>query len=127
MGLFSKAEYIEVILPFVYDDNLEDADACVMTIEAYGRILDTHKYCYASFETNAKAYDALSALLLAAEQKFVKVIAKVKNGAVKDFKIDLKDMAERFHDPRFEKISLLGWGLNDESFRDLERRAEKQK
>lgn len=51
------------------------------------------------------------------------MIAKVKNGIVKDFKIDLKDLAERLHDKRFEKISLLGWGLNETSFAEIPQQA----
>lgn len=121
MGLFSKAEYIAVELPYVYEEDAEDTEACIISIEAYGRILDVYKYCYASFELGLNHYDELSKLLITADKKFVKVIAKVKNGIVKDFKIDLKDLAERFGDKRLEKISLLGWGLNDKSFRELKK------
>lgn len=115
MGLFSKAEYFEVVLPFLYDDNYEDVECCVISIEAYGRNIDNYQYCYASFEVSTKHYEELSKLLLTAEQKQVNVIIKVKNGIAKDFKIDLKDLAERFQDKRFEKIALLGWGFNDKS------------
>lgn len=109
MGLFSKAEYIEVILPFIYDDNPNDVDACIISIEAYGLILDDYKYCYASFEVGIADYDSLLKLLVSGHKKFVKVIVKVKNGTAKDFKIDLDDLAERFNDKRIEKLSLLGW------------------
>lgn len=115
MGLFSKAEYLEVVLPFLCDNSSDDIAACIISIEAYGRIIDEYKYCYASYEVNANHYDELSKLLITTEEKLVKMIVKVKNGIVKDFKLDLNDLAERFHDKRFEKIILLGWGLNDKS------------
>lgn len=115
MGLFSKPEYLEIVLPYLYDDCPEDVETCVISIEAYGRIMDDYHYCYASFEVRVNHYDELSKLLITAEQNLVKVIVKVKNGIAKDFKIDLQDLAERFHDKRFEKIELLAWGFNDKS------------
>lgn len=123
MGLFSKSEYLEVVLPFIYEENSEDAEACIISIEAYGHILDEYKYCYASFEVGINDYDELSMLLIKSDKKFLKVISKVKNGAAKDFKIDLKDLAERFNDKRFEKIGLIGWGLNEKSFIELNNKA----
>lgn len=117
MGLFSKTEYLEVVLLFIYDDSSEDADACVISIEACGRIFDEYKYFYASFEAGTNHYDELSKRLITTDEKLVKVIIKVKNGIVKDFKIDLNDLAVRFNDKRFEKIALLGWGINDKSFK----------
>lgn len=57
MGLFSKTEYIEAVLPFIWDDNANDVDACAVSIEAYGLILDEYKYCYASFEVGMEHYD----------------------------------------------------------------------
>lgn len=70
---------------------LEDTEACIISIEAFGYILDHRKYCFASFESGVHDYDELSALLRAADHKRVNVIAKVKNGMVKDFKVDLND------------------------------------
>lgn len=119
MGLFSKPELLEIELPFIYVKNAEDEEVYIISIEAYGNILEEYKYCYASFEVKVNDYDELSQLLIASDKKFVNVIIKVKNGKAKDFKIDLVDLAERLSDKRFEKISLLGWGLNDKSFEEL--------
>ena len=46
MGLFSKPEYVEVEMDFVYDicTQPEEVDDGVISIEAYGNILDTYKY-----------------------------------------------------------------------------------
>lgn len=115
MGLFSKPEYIEVVLPFVFDNNAEDEYACLLNIEAFGYILGERKYCFASFDAGVRYYDDLAALLTEADEKLVKVIAKVKNGVVKDFKIDLNDLAERLKDQRFAKLSLSSWGIYDSS------------
>lgn len=119
MGLFAKKEYLEVVLPFLCDRNSADAEACIISIEAYGRILNDYRYCYASFEVCSNDYDELSELLMATDNKLVKVIATVKSGIVKGFKIDLDDLAERYHDKRFGKLALLGWGLNEKSFIEL--------
>lgn len=105
-------------MPFICDDDSKDFDACIVSLEAYGHILDDYKYCYASFEISSDDYNELSQLLNGAEGKKLKIIAKVKNGVVQDFKINLEDLAERFHDHRLKKITLLGWGLNNRSFRE---------
>lgn len=118
MGLFSKPEYIEAVLPFTLDPNEEDVEACIISIEAFGRILDEPNYYYASFECRSDDYDGLAAILDHTDNKLVKVIAKVKNGKIRSFDLDLKDLAVRLGDPRFTKLSMLGYGINGSSFKE---------
>ena len=119
MLFFKKTEYREITLPFIYDNNPEDLYAGLISIEAYGDVLGANKYCYASYLVNLKFIDEISELLKNSSDKTVKVILKIKNEKVKDFKIDLNSLAEAYNDEKFKSFELFGWGLNDESFKDL--------
>ena len=116
---FSKTEYKELELPFVCDINPDDLYAGVVNIEAYGDVFGEIKYCYASFYVNVNDVDELATLLSNSFNNRVNVIFKIKNGKVKSFKIDLESLARIFNDNRFKKIELMGWGINDRSFREL--------
>lgn len=48
-----------------------------------------------------------------------KIIFKTKKGKIKAFKIDLDSLAQAYNDDRFKALKLLGWGVNDSSFRDM--------
>ncbi len=117
---FSKAEHIELLLPFVYDDNPEDynGDVDIITIEAYGSVLGEMKYCYASYFVKNN-FDELRNLIKDTYLKKVKVTFKIKKDKVKDFKIDLQSLANAYCDQRFADLELLCWGLNDKSYREI--------
>ena len=114
---FSKAEYIDVLMPFVLHDNPEDDYACMLSIEAYGTVLGEMKYCYASFSTTPEIYDELKPLLKNNMGKSVQVTFKVKKEKIKSFKIDLESLAIAYNDERFKSLELVGWGLNDNSYK----------
>lgn len=116
---FTKPEFKEIKLSFVYDNNPDDLYAGMVSIEAYGNISGEKKYCYASYLVNTEFIDEISALLNDSYDKTVKVILKIKKGKVKDFKIDLDSLARSYNDERFRSLELVGWGLNDKSFRDF--------
>ncbi len=112
--MFSKATYAEAILPFtVFEPTKEEMDACSIDIEAHGRIGETYKFYYAAIGFKAKDYDELIEILKSAEDKSVKIIAKIKNGKVKSFKIDFLYLAEKFQHKGFEKGEIYGYGINE--------------
>lgn len=112
-------EYKEKMLPFVYDSNTEDLYAGILGIEAYGNILSENKYFYASYEVDVEFIDELATLLKDSYGKEIKFIFKIKKGKIKAFKIDLDSLAKVYNDDRFKKLELLGWGVNDSSFKDM--------
>ena len=115
MSLFAKPEYKEMILPFTCVLMPEDYDACLVGIEAYGNVLGEMKYCYLCYWIRPEYYDEMVYILKNTYDKTVKVIFKIKNGKVKNIKIDLEDLAKICGDDRFQKIELNGWGFNDKS------------
>lgn len=116
---FTKPEYREITLPFIYESNSEDLYAGMISIEAYGNISGEKKYCYASYLVNLEFIDEIAALLTNTSDKTVKVILKIKKEKIKDFKIDLDSLAEAYNDERFKSLELFCWGLNNKSFKDF--------
>ena len=123
--LFAKPDYEEINLPFIFVDDPTDSEAGGISIEAYGQIHREKKYCFASYELkNPKMYDngdyaQLINLLKNSAGKTVKITLKIKKGIPKDFKIDVNSLAEAYGDERFNSLSLLTWGFNDKSFKEL--------
>ena len=118
MGIFSKPEYKEVVFPFLYSFNEGDYDGGILTIEAHGEILGEYKYCSACFLVKSKyldQYDEMSDLLINDPQKLVKVVFRIKDGRVKDFKIDSNSLADAYKDDRFRAMETAGWGMFDKS------------
>lgn len=122
---FTKPTYEEIKLPFRLIDVPDDLEAGLINIEAYGNVFGKNKYCYAFYELkSAKMYDngdfkQMIELLKNSTGKTVKVIIKLKKGVPKDFKIDINSLAEVYCDERFKSLSLLGWGFNDQSYKEL--------
>ena len=123
--LFEKAEYREIRLPFVYAEDPADLEAGEISLEAYGNVFGEMKYCYACYElANPQMldngdYEQMIDLLKNAFGKTVKVTVKIKKNKPRDFKIDVSSLAEAYHDERFKALSLLSWGFNDRSFKEL--------
>lgn len=109
MGLFSKTEVIEVILPFkLITPTPEDREACIIDIEAYGYIDNgANKYYYASVYINNAVYDEFVDKLANLKDKRIKLITKVKNGLVKKFDIDFKDLSNKLQDGNFSKAEIV--------------------
>ena len=123
--LFSKPEYKEIELPFIFVDDPADSEAGGISIEAYGHIFGQKKYCLASYELkNSKMYEngdyeQMICLLKNSADKTVKITIKIQKGIPKDFKIDVNSLAQAYNDERFNSLSLLSWGFNDKSFNEL--------
>lgn len=119
MSIFSKPEYKEVFLPFIYDINEDDLDSGCLSIEAYGSILGEHKYCFASYVVNKKYLDEIEEmadLLKNCSGKTVKIILKIKNGIVKKATIDLDSLSAAYNDNRFKFMEVAGWGYGNKSY-----------
>lgn len=124
--LFSKPEYETVYLPFIYAESEDDLNAGCISIEAYGSIANSYKYCYASYcLKDMKLYDnggyeQMIESIKNASQERVEVIVKFKKGVAKDFKISIKSLAQVCKDQRLLQLELAGWGFNDKSYADME-------
>lgn len=122
---FSKSEYKELFLPFRLDDNPEDISFGGISIEVFTDYFDALKYCYATYTLKNSImyengeYEQLRQRLLDCEKKEISVVFKLKNGRLKNFKIDLENLARRCSDERLKSLELLGWGINDKSIKEL--------
>lgn len=122
---FTRPTYVEIELPFRFINIPADLELGWINIEAYGDVFGKNKYCYAWYElNNAKMYKngdfgQMIELLKTSTDKTVKVIIKLKKGVPEDFKIDINSLAETYCDERFKALSLLGWGFNDKSYKEL--------
>ena len=122
---FTKPEYVEIRLPFRFIEVPADSECGIINIEAYGSVCGKNKYCYSFYELkNSKMYrngdfEHMVEMLKNSADKTVKVIIKVKKGLPKDFKLDINSLAEVYNDDRFKSLSLLGWGFNDNSCKNL--------
>lgn len=124
MGLFSKTEVIETAIPFKiqqipiecdYDE--KDEKGGLIDFEAYGRIGDEieNRYYYALVGcNNIDNEEFIDTLLKMSDTKF-KITAKIKNGKVKSFKIDFKDLAEKLQDEKYEKLFMADEYISNES------------
>ena len=122
---FTKPEYVEIRLPFRFIEVPADSECGIINIEAYGSVCGKNKYCYSFYELkDSKMYrngdfEHMVEMLKNSADKTVKVIIKVKKGLPKDFKLDINSLAEVYNDDRFKSLSLLGWGFNDNSCKNL--------
>lgn len=122
---FTKPEYVEIRLPFRFIEVPADSECGIINIEAYGSVCGKNKYCYSCYELkDSKMYrngdfEHMVEMLKNSADKTVKVIIKVKKGLPKDFKLDINSLAEVYNDDRFKSLSLLGWGFNDNSCKNL--------
>ncbi len=122
---FTKSIYEEIRLPFILDNNPEDLESGLISIEAYGFVFQQMKYCYATYHLKKQMYESedyeqMINLLKNSAGKTVKVFIKIKKGIPEDFKIDINSLAEIYSDDRFKSLELVCWGFNDKSFREAE-------
>ncbi len=121
MGLFSKTEVVEAVLPFEIREIPPDCDeeyevgelGGLIDFEAYGRVGDQceeNQYYYAMVGCSNIVYEEFVDTLTTMPDKNLKILAKVKNGKVKSFKIDFKDLALKLQDEKYEKLFIAdGW------------------
>ncbi len=131
MGFFTKAEIIEVTLPFEiqklgpeYEEEYPEVGDLggLIDFEACGRIGDCEsKYYYAMVGCSNIVYREFVDTLINMPDKRLKIIAKVKNGKVKSFKIDFKDLALKLQNEKYEKLFIADGWVSDNS--TLEKRS----
>lgn len=119
MFLFKPQKYEEVLLPFEPLQTEEDNEAGLINIRAYGDVLGEFKSCHATYALSKAEmydngdYDALLDLLKDHAGRKVNVLFKIRNGKIRDFKIDLSSLVCLYRDDRFYCLDLLAWGLHD--------------
>ena len=89
----------------------------MVSLETYGCKGEcSTKYFYVSICINSiECYDEFLKSLLKLDNK-IKIIAKVKNGVIKSFDIDFKDVAEKLQNKYFEKAYIEGYAVYDGSW-----------
>ncbi len=127
MGLFSKAEYKDVKLPYILEDFIDpqgDMEAGIISIEFLVEMYDVKKYLYGMYILkNKKLYEdgsfekMLSDLKNNQNQKIL-VTLKIKNNKIKRFKINLEDMAKTLNNQNFLFLSEAGYGINEKSCKE---------
>lgn len=125
MGLFSKTEVIEARLPFTIQPlpaacdkvHEEGERGGMIDFEAYGRIGDdlVPRYFYAIVGCSHLVYSEFLDTLVNISGTPLKITAKVKNGKVKSFKIDFKDVAEKVHQQDYEKLFVTASRVSDKT------------
>jgi hypothetical protein len=118
MGLFAKAEYKKVELPFCYIKEEKDDMAGGISIEAFGEIEGVEQYFYFSFQLLDLAlydnggYEEMLKILENSKDKKVIINIKYKNEKIKGFSVDTKSLAQSLNDERFEHIDIVysSWG-----------------
>ena len=124
---FTKPTYEEIRLPFRLIEIPADLEQGHINIEAHGSILGKYKFCYACYGLKDSQmyhngdFEQMVDLLKNSAEKTVKVTIKIKKSVPKDFKLDIDSLAEAYNDERFKSLDLLGWGLNDKSYKELTR------
>lgn len=124
MGIFAKAEYQEIMLPFIVDFNQDDMECGGISLEAYGIIEGTMKYCYASYILKDSKmyengdYEQIIEVLKNFHEP-IKILLKYKKDKLKDFMIDIDQLSSACNDARIKELELVGWGLNDKSFKEI--------
>ncbi|MBQ8147316.1 MAG: hypothetical protein IJ040_00840 [Lachnospiraceae bacterium] len=121
MSLFAKPEYVEMQLPFTIVTFPEDWEACIIGIEAYGAVLDRMQYYYSCFGANPNYYDELLEVMKNCADKRINIQFKIKNGKIKNYKMDIDSLADAYQDERIRKLELLSWGCKDKSALQIEK------
>lgn len=116
----NNTEITQLVLPFTYDENIDDLISDVISLEFAVIISGQQKYCYASYFVNHLYMEDLSLKLKGAPDKTAKIEIITQEGKEPKFKISLESIAEFFGDERFTKLELMGYGINDQSYREMD-------
>lgn len=123
MSLFTRCEYKETYLPFIYVEDEEEFKSGVVSIEAFGEIDGIMRFFDVSYSIPSKysdeEYDFLVGKLKENQNQSVRVSLKYKKDKLKDFTIDLASLAMICNDERFKDMEIIAWGINEKSLRDL--------
>lgn len=65
------------------------------------------------------SYENMLELLKAPDEKTVIIKLRYRKNKLKDFKLDIKSLADAYNDDRFLQMELVGWGLNDKSCMEI--------
>ena len=121
MGLFSKPEYKETKMPIRYVEDEQELKDGLISLESYSSVEGITKYYYCLYGVKNPSlyddgfFDAMVSKLRASEGHAVLVRLKYKNEKLKDFNLDLDDLAKEFGDVGFLQLDRLAWGINDTS------------
>lgn len=125
MGLFdqilAKPEYKEMMLPYTYDENDDEASGGMFYLEFYANVLGEYKYSGISYLTKADYPEAMAEKLVAHQGEWVKVIFKIKNDKVKKVEIDLDHLAQVCGDEGFKNMEIIAWGYDTKSIEQVKR------
>ncbi len=109
---FSKAQYERVTLPYYCYISNEDIYSSSFNIEAKGYVYGELRYFVSCFSVSESDHKEMLLALKNAGNKQVDVILKAKKGVLRDFKLDIKSLADGLCDERFLKMELSGWSMN---------------
>lgn len=120
MSLFAKKEKRTLLLDyrFIPDEGLQ-------TIEAYGEIGGKMQYLNACYHVRFKGKDEpwftmLVEDLVKHEGEKIEVTGIFKNGALKDFVIELDSVAKVTQNENIKRFGLFGWGISDKPYKQEE-------
>lgn len=123
MGLFEKAVYKKVELPFCYIEEEADYEMYTFSIEAFGEIDGEKKYLYMSFvSTNYsmidnEVYEDMRKTLKDTQGKKVDIRLKYKKNKLVDFELEQGSLANSMKDQRFDAIEVLCSSISNETSR----------
>lgn len=127
MGLFSKAEYKELKLPYILEDFIDpqgDIEAGIICIEFLAEIYNLKKYLFGIYILKNKnlyndgSYEKMLLDLKNNQNQKILVKLKIKNNKIKHFKINLEDMAKTLNNKNFLLLNEAGYGINDKSCKE---------
>ncbi len=119
--IFAKPEYKEMLLPYTYDENEDDASGGMFFFEFYANVLGEYKYSSVCYLAKTDYPEALAEKLRVHNGEKVKVIFKIKNGKVKTVEIDLDNLAQVCDDESFRDMEVIAWGYDVKSIEEVKR------
>lgn len=114
-----NAQVTQYVLPFLYDESIDDLISDIISLEFAVTISGQRKYCYATYSVDPLYMEQLSLKLKNAPDKVGMIEIITEEGKESNFEISLESIAEFFCDERFRNFELLGYGINDRSYRDM--------
>lgn len=108
-------------MPIRYVEDEQELKDGLISLESYSSVEGITKYFYCLYGVKNPSlyddgfFDAMVSKLRASEGHAVLVRLKYKNEKLKDFNLDLDDLAKEFGDVGFLQLDRLAWGINDTS------------
>ncbi len=118
MGFFSKKEYEVIELPFKLDNTFDDLqneteEALFIDLVFYGTYREKSMNFNVTFQYyNEDNYYEMINYLKQYENK-IQIKVKVNLKKIRDFRVDLEDMADKLFNPEICKFERICWGVFD--------------